>query len=273
MTATTSRPHGLRTTRGWTSALYEGQVRHRRLGPVEHGFHSRVSMALLDLSELDEVVSATPLWSSTRRAPVRFRRTDYLDGTDRPLAEALGDLVEARLGRRPSGPYLMLTQLRTWGWLFNPITIYWCSDGGDESPGVGGASDRLDAVVLEVTNTPWHDRHWYVLDARSTGLAAAPTRFGKELHVSPFLPMDLDYRLTIAGPADEISVRLEVLRDDRPVLDADLDLRRVELTPAHAVAALVRSPLSTFRVSATIRLQALRLWTKRVPVHRRPVAP
>ncbi len=114
------------TVRRWNSALYEGRVRHRRLAPVEHGFETRVSMVLLDLSEIDDVVAAMPLWSSSRPAPVEFRRRDYLDGTDRPLADALGDLVEARLGRRPSGPSMMLTQLRSWGWLFNPITIYWC---------------------------------------------------------------------------------------------------------------------------------------------------
>ena len=112
-------------------------------------------MVALDLAELDRVMAATPLWSARRWAPVTFRRRDYLDGTDRPLADALGDLVEARLGRRPAGPMRVLTQLRRWGWLFNPLSIYWC----DRPDG------RPDAVVLEVTNTPWHERHWYVLDA------------------------------------------------------------------------------------------------------------
>ncbi len=91
--------------------------------------------------------------------------------------------------------------------------------------------------------------------------------------MSPFLPMDLDYRLTITDPSAEIRVRLEVMGHGRPVLDADMDLNRVELTPAHALVALARHPMSTVWVSIAIRLQALRLWAKRAPVHRRPITP
>jgi uncharacterized protein len=241
-TATRARP---------VSALYEGWVGHRRPGPPNHEFRARSTMVLLDLEELDELLDTIPLWSSRRWAPVRFRRRDYLDGTARPLSVALADLVEARTGRRPTGPMRLLTQLRRWGWLFNPISIYWC-DAEDGTP---------DIVVLEVTNTPWHERHWYVLDAGGDG------EFAKELHVSPFLPMDLTYRLQIGpeaqpGPA-HLDVRLEARRQDHPVFDAHLTLARIELTPAHAVASLARHPLATVGVSAAIHRQAAALWSKR----------
>jgi DUF1365 family protein len=237
-----------------SSALYEGVVRHLRVEPVEHRFERPVSMVLLDLSEVDEVVDEVPVWSRGRWAPAQFRRGDYFDGTEGDLADGVRDLVEARLGRRPTGRVRMLTQLRAWGWLFNPLTVYWLDDDQDE----------LDAVVLEVTNTPWHERHWYVVDGSGSG------RFGKQLHVSPFLPMDLDYRLTAPPPGPHVDVRLEVLRAARLVFDADLRLRRVELTPASAALALIRHPLATWRVSLAIRVEALRLWLRRVPVHRHP---
>ncbi len=242
--------------------LYEGWVGHDRPGPPEHRFRARATLVLLDLAELDDVVDATPLWSAHRWAPVQFRRRDYLDGTDQALSEALAELVEARTGRRPAGSMRMLTQLRRFGWLFNPLSIYWC-DGADGS---------TEAVVLEVTNTPRHERHWYVLDGpRADG-------FAKELHVSPFLPMDLTYRLRIdraSGGAEahrpsRLEVRLEAQDEGRTVLDTHLDLRRIELTPAHAVASLVRHPLATVGVSANIHRQAGSLWAKRAPVFSHP---
>jgi len=243
------------------SALYEGWVGHRRLGSPAHAFRARSTMVALDLAELDQVMAAMPLWSARRWAPVAFRRRDYLDGTDRPLADALGDLVQARLGRRPGGPMRLLTQLRRWGWLFNPISLYWC----DRPDG------RPDAVVLEVTNTPWHERHWYVLDATE------PARdFAKQLHVSPFLPMDLTYRLSVRsdGPAATgpgLDVGIQASRRGQPVFEADLSLARIELTAAHALASLARHPLATVNVSSAIHRQALALWAKRVPFQHHPV--
>ena len=185
---------------------------------------------------------------------------DYLDGTDRPLRDALGDIVEGELHRRPAGRIRMLTHLRTWGWLFNPITVYWC-DADDGTP---------DIVVLEVTNTPWGERTWYVVEAeRGSGRGAV---FPKALHVSPFLAMDLDYRFSSTAPTEEagspLTVRLEVLDHGRKVFDADLSLRRRDLTTRSALGVLVRHPAQTMRISAAIHWQALRLWAERVPVVR-----
>ena len=161
----------------------------------------------------------------------------------------------------------LLTQLRRWGWLFNPISIYSCD----------GHRRRPRRVVLEVTNTPWHERHWYVLELDAdpeptTAAAVEVQEFAKAHHVSPFLPMDLTYRLrqTASRGGPHLHVRLEAARCDRVVFVADLDLRRVELTPAHAVTSALRHPLATVAVSATIRRQALALWAKRVPFHRHP---
>jgi uncharacterized protein len=242
------------------TALYEGCVRHRRIGPPDHAFATPATMVMFDLGDLEEVVAATPLWSTGPWAPVQFRRRDYLDGTDRPLAQTLADLVEARTGRRPDGPMRMLTQLRRLGWLFNPLTVYWCDP---------------DVVVLEVSNTPWHERHWYVLqpgaDPGPGDLADGQT-FPKRFHVSPFLPMDLTYRLAVDAPpgAPRLDLRLTAWRQGTEVFGAHLDLDRIELTPTHALASLARRPLSTVAVSAGIHRQAAVLAAKRVPFHHHP---
>jgi hypothetical protein len=192
---------------------------------------------------------------------VHFRTQDFFDGTDRPLGAAVRDLVHARLGRRPTGRVHLLAQLRTFGWLVNPIAVYYCwtHDGR-----------ALDAIVLEVTNTPWAERHWYVLDAHSSPGVATTS---KAMHVSPFLPMDLDYRVTWTIPDAELDLRIAVEREHRTVFDAELALRRTSLTRGQSVAVLARYPLMPLRVSAGIYAQAVRLFARGVPVHPHPVAP
>ena len=168
------------------SAIYEGTLTHRRFGPgPTHEFSYQVAMPFLYLEEIDSVTRLHPLWSSRLPAPVWFRRADFLGSEQTPLAEAVSDLVEQRLGARPGGPVAMLANLRSWGWLFNPISLYFCE---------GPAGDSIEALVAEVENTPWHDKHGYVLGPPGRH------RFAKVMHVSPFLPMDVDYELSYSAP-------------------------------------------------------------------------
>ena len=199
------------------SAIYEGAVVHRRYEPVEHRFAYRIALPLLFLDELAAVARLHPLWSR-HPGPVWLRRADLLGDRSVPIDQAVRDLVEARLGVRPAGPIAVLAQPRTWGWLFNPISVYFCfADGG-----VG-----IDALVLEVANTPWHERHSYVLAGRS-----GTYEFAKAMHVSPFLGMDHDYHLDLDGPGERLSMALSNHQDGRCVFDAQPDLAsQGDLTP------------------------------------------
>jgi len=247
------------------SALYEGTVRHRRFTPTRHDFRYRLFLAYLDLDELPGLFAGSRLAAIDRPALMWFRRADYLDGGDGPLDEAVRDLVAERTGIRPSGPIRMLTHLRSFGYVFNPITIYYCFDEGGE---------RVDTVVLEVTNTPWGERHCYVLEVG--GDLRTELVFAKELHVSPFMPMDLVYRVAATTPGERLWVRmalerapgetaLERAQGPERVFDADLVLRRVELSRRSLRRTLARHPLMTVRVTAAIHVEAVRLWLKRVP--------
>ncbi|MET0912178.1 MAG: DUF1365 domain-containing protein [Acidimicrobiales bacterium] len=238
------------------SALYEGTLRHRRLGPRPHRFAYALTLLYLDLAELDEVFARHPLWSVERPNAVSFRRADFLGDAEVPLDTAVRDLVEARLGRRPSGAIRLLGHVRTWGWLFNPLTIYVCTDAG---------GDRIEALVLEVTNTPWHERHAYVLDG-----GAGEHRFAKALHVSPFFGMDQEYRLRMGEPGEHLVVELAALEGGEVVFEASLALRRRAITRSSLGRLLWRRPLLTLRVSTAIYTQALRLWAKRTPYHPHP---
>ena len=228
-------------------AVYEGTVRHRRTTPVERTTSWPIFMTAVDVDALPAALDRVPLWSARRRAPVHFRRRDFLDGADTPLGEAVRDLVAVRLGRRPAGRVELLAHLRTFGWLFNPIAVYYCwtADGRG-----------LDAVVLEVTNTPWHERHWYVLDAR-----ADDSRTHAEGAARVALPRD--------GP--RLPDPLDRARRPRRPLDRGHRRRRPRCSPRRsppggcpstrrrALALLVRYPLLTLRVSASIYTHAARL--------------
>jgi hypothetical protein len=245
------------TATGLRSAIYEGTVVHHRFQPVDHRFSYRIAMTFIDLSEVEAVCGRHPLWSEERSNAVSFRRRDYLGDPTVPLDTAVRDLVEQRGGARPDGPIALLTQVRTWGWLFNPISIYYCFDRGGHS---------VTQTVVEVTNTPWHERIAYVLPGSGSHLVA------KELHVSPFLPMDLNHRFVIGEPGPRLVVGVDDLDQGERVFSASMVLHRRQLDHGALGRVLWRYPLMTMRVSWGIYRQALALRRKGVPVHPHPDA-
>ncbi len=257
------------------SAIYRGEVRHRRHAPVRHEFAYRLFMMYLDLDELPRVLAASPLWSRSPWAPARFRRADYLSDPRQPLQASVRAEVARALGRNPTGPIRMLTHLRYWGYCFNPVTFYYC---------LSPADDQVDAIVAEITNTPWNERHRYVLDAArgtagdGTGTQSREAQvaqtlhwtFPKSFHVSPFMEMGLDYAWSFTTPGPRLGVHMENLRAGTPVFDATLTLTRHEITPRALSLVLLQYPFMTLKVIAAIHGQAARLYLKRAPFHPHP---
>lgn len=220
-------------------------------------------MAWLDLGELDEVFRGRWFWSARRPALAWFKRADYLGDATVPLDEAVRRHVAGVTGKRPSGPIRMLSHLRTFGHCFNPVTFYYCyaADG-----------TTTETIVAEITNTPWRERHAYVLSvdpAHDVG-GNHQFEFGKRFHVSPFMPMRQDYRWCFSAPGERLAVHMENSQGGEHVFDATLTLARREIGTASLAFALLRWPAATLRVLVAIYWQALRLRLKGVPFHAHP---
>ncbi|MEO8899649.1 MAG: DUF1365 domain-containing protein [Candidatus Dormibacter sp.] len=242
------------------SCVYEGSVHHRRRRPVDHAFRYRVFMLYLDLDEVDEVFAHRLFWSTKRPAWARWRRRDYPGDPASPLADWVRDLVAVRTGARPAGPVRLLTHLRYGGRGFNPISVYYCfaTDG-----------QTLEWAVAEVTNTPWRERTHYVLDVRDQQRVHIGA-MAKQLHVSPMLPMSLDYRWRLTRPGSTVAVGFDVVDEGGVVLETGAYMRARAISTGRLAALLLRYPPMSLRVLGGIYWQAFRLWRKGVPRHAHP---
>ncbi len=223
--------------------------------PVLHRFRYRLFMMYLDLDEIDTVFKGRWFWSVRRPALARFRRRDHIAEDSANLKESILSLVQEQTGRRPSGPVRLLTNLSYFGFCFNPVSFYYCFSQDGET---------VETIVAEVNNTPWGERDTYVLDARHSIGGEEALRFTpeKHMHVSPFMPMDMDYDWSFTAPDERLNVYMANSRDSKRVFDAALRFKRTEITGASLARVLATFPLLTFKVVGAIYWQALRLWVK-----------
>lgn len=242
------------------SRICTGWVRHRRRAP-RHAFRQRVTMLYLDLDELAAAGAVSRLFGVERARLWSFRRKDYLGPRTRPLAEAARDAVAAATGRRPSGPVRLLTQVRAFGYVFNPVSFYYCF----AADGVA-----LEAVVAEITNTPWRERHHYVVARNGGGSGPLGRSFAKEFHVSPFFGMDHRYHWAFAEPGRRIAVSMRNEQAGERAFAASLRLDCAPFNASGLRRALVRAPWLSLAAHAAIYWQALRLWLKRAPFFPHP---
>ena len=242
------------------NAVATGRVWHLRRTPQRHRFSYGLYFTLFDVDQIDALCTASPWWSRDRFNLVTVRRSDFLRPHRRSLSDAVRDRVEEDCKVRPSGQVLLLTHLRQWGTCFNPVSFYLCLDGGGE----------LEFIVSEIHNTPWGQRHTYVLDARDQSGPDYRFRFAKTFHVSPFLPMHLDYDWRFSLTRERIGVHMSVMDGDSECFAAGMQLALSPLDRHSMRSMPMRYPFLTLRVLAAIYWQALRLWLRRTPFFGHP---
>ena len=231
------------------SKFYIGNITHRRSLPV-HGFSYRVCYAWIDLDEVDEFCGSRSWLSKGTFNLMSFYRSDYLPGED-SLIDAVKKRIVEKTGEHFTGKVFALTTLRQLGVCINPISLFYCYPRSDQSPSF---------VVVEVHNTPWGERHSYVLPWESGGKGV---RRVKELHVSPFMPMDLEYEFDLSVPGEKVKVGIRVFHSGTPVFNATLDLESLPESRTMVRQVLVKSGWQPASIVCRIYFHALCLWLKK----------
>jgi hypothetical protein len=250
----------------WRSAIYAGTLTHRRLNGPDHGFAYPIYMHLLDLDEIDDIAARLRWFGRNRVRPVAFYDRDHLGAPGATVKDNLRAFVEGAGHRWPGGRVSVLTHCRVFGYVFNPVSFFYCHRPDGE----------LGMVVAEVNNT-FGDRHPYVLpvergEVREAGKAGPRYRWveKKVMHVSPFYSLDGSYVWDFDVPGEASHTRVDVTLRGERLFAATLTLRRRELTDAAIRAVLVRYPLMTVKVIGAIHWEALKLWWKGAPFHSQP---
>lgn len=258
------------------SAIYRGILRHRRFHPRNHEFSYKSTLFFIDLDELPQLFSAASGWSYNGKSLGCFRRTDYLGDANQDLkAEVRAEVTrqlnligqasnneQANSTRRvcPQGPIRMLTNLRMWGFCFNPVTLYYLFHSDAQQPAL---------ILAQVNNTPWNERHCYLI-ACDEATGKTGTTFAKQFHVSPFNPLAMDYHWVSTTPDKSLLVHMENYLGDVRHMDATLTLER-EAWSAEALRKILwQQPWLTIKIPLAIYWQAIKLLVKRVPIYSHP---
>ncbi len=256
------------------SAIYQGWVWHHRYLPKSHKFRYRVFMMYLELTEIDSVLSLSKFWGRHWYHLARFKRSDYFS-IDSDYAQnidtAVKQEVKRQLGFDVTGSICLLTNLKYFGYITNPISCYYCFNADNS---------QLQALLIEVTNTPWGERHHYVLDLRKHGVSRA-VEFEKKMHVSPFMPMDRNYRWQGEMPAQKLRYTLASLVmgdaassktgssaqsiENQKHFDSGVVFDRQAINAKALNSVLLRFPFMTLKVLSAIYWQALKIWLKKIP--------
>ena len=245
------------------SRIYQGRVFHKRFSPKEHEFSYSVFQLLLDLDELPELHKKVKLFSFNASNILAFHEKDYGKGLARGLKETiLAQFLDAGLDLS-EGRIMVLTNLRCFGYIFNPLTIYY----GFDKNGV------LRGLLYEVTNT-FKDRHSYVIPIEGeVPETVIRQSCDKAMHVSPFMQMKARYDFRMSKPEERVSVRIDQMQGETHMLRASFTGKATALTSRNLRRALFRHPMMTMQVIAAIHWEALHLWRKKIPFFKRPDAP
>lgn len=234
------------------SCIYRGEVFHQRFIPRVHKFSYNIFFLAIDLDELPLLNQMGRYFKTDRFAPLRFFAPDYLQHKSRITKKDVWDQVTELGGQDKHGRVLFVGQMRCFGLYFSPINCYYCYD----------QQDQLSYLLVEVSNTPWNERHYYLIDLQNESVCE------KAFHVSPFMDLDMNYHWRIKAPAEHLSLSIENRRQDKSqekLFRASIAMTRQPFTNKNLLKNLLVIPMMTAKTLLGIYWQALKLYIKGVP--------
>jgi DUF1365 family protein len=245
------------------SCIYRGMVSHHRRSPNKHHFRYSLYMLLLNLDELNDVFRKRFFWSHRFPTFHWFRRKDHMGPANQPLDVSVRRFVEKKTGRYPIGPIHLLTNLRQYGLQMNPVSFYYIYDTHE--------TKNLQALVVEIHNTPWNEEHCYLVTSEMWNTDNADRLLTeKQFHISPFMPMEQTYRWAIGDPSQTLSIKMNVEGVAGECFQVALHMKRMQISTLNLAWMAARFPWMTACILVGIYFQAFRLWMKKTPFYTHP---
>lgn len=231
-----------------------------------HEFKYQLFMCYLDLHELENSNDLSNLLPRKNFGFSTFREKDHLKDFDYSLTESVKELFRLKTDYQPTGPIRLLTQLSYFGYYFSPLNLYYCFDSKDK---------YVEAIIAEVTNTPWKEEYLYILDSDNQKISEGDNKelfysHPKDFHVSPFMEMQQQYNWKVTEPTDNLTVDLTSFQDSKKKFQASLILQKKELTRTNLLKMRIRFPFMSAQIMQGIYWQAFKLWWKKCPFYSHP---